>query len=113
LLQIAAPTLYPAGPAGLANDIGGLAAALGEHALCLSGDRDASGNPDHPAPKPSRHDIATCCFWHGGTALAPDFAAHFEPVVFDRHRAIFTAVAQSPARRLTGAVGARAPPIQA
>jgi len=113
LLQIATPTLYPVGQVHPANDIGDLSAALGEHALCLSADRDASGRPEYPGPKPARHEMAACCFWHGGTALAADCGAHFEPVVFARPPGISTPGPEIPARRRTGAVGARAPPIQA
>ncbi|MBV9202265.1 MAG: hypothetical protein JOY83_21550 [Alphaproteobacteria bacterium] len=113
LLQVAAPTVYPAGQVQFANDTGGLSAALGEHALCLSRVQDASGDPDHPAPKPAHHEVAACCFWHGGTALVADCGAHFEAVVFARPSGIFGSVTQIPARRLTGAVGPRAPPIQA
>ena len=71
LLQIiSVPTLHWPGPLGLANDSGDLSAALDEHALCLSGDRNTSDNPTDQAPKPVHHNSALCCFWHGNTALA-------------------------------------------
>ena len=111
LLQIAAPTLYPAGLLRLANGAGDLSPAVGEHALCLSGNRDGSGNPSHPAPKPAHHELAACCFWHGNTtlALAPD--AKLELVLFARSLLGFTPSEQAGPRGLTGSIGARAPPI--
>jgi hypothetical protein len=111
LLQvISVPTLHWPGPLGLANDSSDLSAALDEHALCLSGDRNTSDNPTDQAPKPVHHNSALCCFWHGYTALAQAPAAALEPVAFARSGVIFTLSAQAPARRLTGAIGARAPP---
>jgi hypothetical protein len=110
LLQIAIPTLHPL---GLANGAGDLSTAFDEHALCLSGDRNSRDKPGDSAPKPVHHEFAACCFWHGSTALAPAPAALLEPVAFARSGIIFTASTKAPARRLTGANGARAPPIQA
>jgi hypothetical protein len=101
LLQIiSVPTLHWPGPLGLANDSGDLSAALDEHALCLSGDRNTSDNPTDQAPKPVNRN----------TALALVLGAPLELVAFARSRGIFTPSAQAPARRLTGAIGARAPP---
>ena len=113
MLQVAAPTLYLASPVPLADDAGGLAAAFGEHALCLAGDRDTSGNPSYPASKPVHHNLALCCFWHGNAipALVPD--AKLELVSFARSLLGFTPSEQAWLRRLTGSIGARAPPIQA
>jgi hypothetical protein len=111
LLQIiSVPTSHWPGPLGLANDSGDLSAALDEHALCLSGDRGTSDIPSDQAPKPAHHEFAACCFWHGNTALALAPGADLQPVAFARSRSIFTPSAQAPARRLTGAIGARAPP---
>jgi len=113
VLQIAAPTLYPAGPLRLANDAGGLSAAFGEHALCLSGDRDASGNPSYPTPRPAHHEVAACCFWHGNTTLALVPDAKLELVSFVQPLLSFPPSEQAWLRRLTGSIGARAPPFQA
>ena len=111
LLQvISVPTSHWPGPLGLANDSGDLSGALDEHALCLSGDRNTSDNPTDQAPKPVHHNSALCCFWHGNTALALVLGAPLELVAFARSRGIFTLSSQAPARRLTGAIGARAPP---
>jgi hypothetical protein len=111
LLQIiSVPTLHRPGPLGPANDSGDLSAALDEHALCLSGDRNTSDNPTDEAPKPVHHNSALCCFWHGNTALALVLGAPLELVAFARSRGIFTLSRQAPARRLTGAIGARAQP---
>ena len=114
LLQIiSVPTLHWPGLLRLANDSGDLSAALDEHALCLSGDRNTSDNPTDQAPKPVHHNSALCCFWHGYTALAQAPAAALEPVAFARSGVIFAPWKQVSPRRLTGAMGARAPPIQA
>jgi hypothetical protein len=114
LLQIiSVPTLHWPGPLGLANDSSDLSAALDEHALCLSGDRNTSDNPTDQAPKPVHHEFAACCFWHGNAALALAPAAALEPVTFARSGVVFAPWKQVSQRRLTGAIGARAPPIQA
>ena len=114
LLQIiSVPTLHWPGPLGLANDSGDLSAALDEHALCLSGDRNTSDNPTDQAPKPVHHEFAACCFWHGNAALALAPAAALEPVTFARSGVVFAPWKQVSPRRLTGAIGARAPPVQA
>jgi len=113
LLQIAAPSFYSAGPLPLANDAGDLSAAFGEHALCLSGDRDASGNPSYPAPKPVRHEVAACCFWHGNSTLALVPDAKLELVSFVEPLRGFPPSEQVWLRRLTGSIGARAPPFRA
>jgi hypothetical protein len=110
LLQIAVPSLHPP---GLANAIGDLSAAFDEHALCLSGDRGTSDRPSDQTPKPAHHDFAACCFWHGHMALALAPGANLEPVAFAPSRSILTPAPQALARRLTGAIGARAPPTQA
>jgi hypothetical protein len=113
LLQIAVPSLHPPGQFGLANDAGDLSAAFDEHALCLSGNPGTSDNPSDRAPKPVHHDSTACCFWHGNTLLALAPSANLEPAAFALSRSILSPSAQAPARRLTGAIGARAPPTQA
>jgi hypothetical protein len=113
LLQITTPSLHPPGQVRLANDAGDLSAALDEHALCLSGDRGTPDNPSDQAPKPVHHDSAACCFWHGNTGLALAHGVNLELVAFARSRSVFTPHTPAPARRLTGAIGARAPPTQA
>jgi hypothetical protein len=113
LLQIAAPTLYPASRLRLVNDAGDLSAVFGEHALCLSEDRDASGSPSYPAPKPAHHEVAACCFWHGNSTLALVPDAKLELVSFVQSLLSFTPSEQAWLRRLTGTIGARAPPLQA
>jgi hypothetical protein len=113
LLQIAVPTLHPPGLPGLANDTGDLSATLDEHALCLSGDRGTSDSPSDQTPKPVHHEFAACCFWHGCTALALAPGSNLQLVVFAPSRGIFTPATQALARRLSGAIGARAPPTQA
>jgi len=101
------------GPLGPANYSGDLSAALYEHALCLSGDRNTSDNPTDQAPKPVHHNSTLCCFWHGCTALALAPGSNLQLVAFAPSRGIFTPATQALARRLSGAIGARAPPTQA
>jgi hypothetical protein len=114
LLQITTPSLHPPpGQVRLANDAGDLSAAFDEHALCLSGDRGTPDNPSDQDPKPVHHDSAACCFWHGNTGLALTPGANLELVAFARSRSVFTPNAPTSARRLTGAIGARAPPVSA
>jgi hypothetical protein len=113
LLQTAIPSLHPLGQLGLANDAADLSAAFDEHALCLSGDPGTPENPSDQAPKPAHHQSAACCFWHGTTALALAPAVNLELVAFARSRSVFTPDTPAAARRLTGAIGARAPPARA
>jgi hypothetical protein len=113
LLQIATPILHPAGPFPLGSDAGVFADAFDEHALCLSGDRSTPNNTTDQTPKPVNHNLALCCFWHGNAALAPAPDIKLELVAFARRHSTFTPETRTATRRLTGAVGARAPPIQA
>ena len=113
LMQITIPILHSSTPLGLANKAGDLSAAFDEHALCLSGDPGTSDNPSDQAPKPVHHEPAACCFWHGSTGLALASGVNLEPVAFARSCGVFTPHTLVSARRLTGAIGARAPPTQA
>jgi hypothetical protein len=113
LLRITIPILHPASALGLANDAGDLSAAFDEHALCLSGDRGTPDDPSDHAPKPVHHESAACCFWHGNTGLALAPGVNLELVAFARSHSVFGLHTPAPARRLTGAIGARAPPIKA
>jgi hypothetical protein len=86
LLQIAVPGLHRPILLIFANSAGDLNGAYDEHTLCLvrgSGDP----NPQAPAdqiPKPTHHDLAACCFWHGGTAFALTPTATTEPIKLAR-----------------------------
>src|SRR5215469_5575317 len=86
LLQIAVPTLHRPILLVFLNGAGNLKGAYDEHALCLArGSSDPT--PETPAdqvPKPTRHDLAACCFWHGGTGFALAPAETIEPVSFER-----------------------------
>ncbi len=113
LLQIAIPSLHPPGQLGLANEAGDLSAAFDEHALCLAGHPGTPENPSDQAPKPVHHESAACCFWHGNTALALAPGVNLKLVAFARRRTVFRPHTPAPARRLTGAIGARAPPARA
>jgi hypothetical protein len=106
--------LHPPVPLSLINDAGELSATFDEHALCLSGDRGTPpDSPSDQAPKPVHHEFAACCFWHGCTALAPVPGANLVLVAFALPRSILTPPTRAIARRLTGAIGARAPPASA
>lgn len=112
LLQIAIPSSHPPGQLGLANEAGDLSAAFDEHALCLSGDRSTADDPSDHAPKPLRHKSAACCFWHGNMGLALSPGANLELVAFSRTCSVFTPRTTDAVRRLTGTIGARAPPMR-
>jgi hypothetical protein len=114
LLQIVATSiLHPPGALDLADLAREFTVALDEHALCLSGDRGSAENPSDQTPKPAQHESGSCCFWHGNAAIALTPGAKVEPVAFARWRSKLTASRLVHARRLTGAIGARAPPISA
>ena len=113
LMQITIPILHSSTPLGLANKAGDLSTAFDEHALCLSGDPGTSDNPSDQAPKPAHRESAACCFWHGNTGLALASGVNLELVAFARSCGVFTPHTLVSARRLTGAIGARAPPTQA
>ena len=113
LLQTALPGLHAPVPSGFKSAAGEFSAGLDQHALCLAQRAGDSETPSDQAPKPLHHEFAACCFWHGNTGLALTPAAALEPVAFARSGVVCAPSAQVPARRLTGAIGARAPPIQA
>jgi hypothetical protein len=113
LVQIAIPGSHPPGHLSLANHAADLSAPFDEHALCLSEDPGTPDNPSDQAPKPVHHESAACCFWHGNTALALAPGVNLELLAFARSRSVSTPHTPAPARRLTGAIGARAPPVRA
>jgi len=113
LLQTALPGLHTPVPSGFTSAAGELSAGLDEHALCLAQRGGDSETPSDQAPKPVHHGLAACCFWHGNTGFAPTPAATLEPVAFARSVVVFAPWKRVSPRRLTGAIGARAPPIQA
>jgi hypothetical protein len=108
---IAAPVLHQPAPVGFAGT-GSFPVVFDEHALCLSGDPAASESPTDQSPKPARHHFAFCCLCHGNAALGLAPQVRFEPVPFARSDRIFPPSEEAPARRLSGTVGARAPPIR-
>jgi hypothetical protein len=108
------PILHARGALSFAKNSGDISAALDEHALCLSGDRGTtSDSPSDQTPKPVDHEISACCLWHGSAALALVPGANLERIAFAPSHSIFTPAEQALARRLSGAIGARAPPTQA
>ena len=113
LLQTALPGLHTPVPTGLKSAAGEFSAGLDQHALCLAQRAGDSETPSDQAPKPAHHEPAACCFWHGNAALALTPAAALEPVAFARSGVVFSPSGQVAPRRLSGAIGARAPPIQA
>jgi len=114
LLQIALPARHSPVLSEGNGSASEFYAAFDEHALCLA--RDRGGDTEAPAkpPKPVHHEFAACCFWHGNAGLGLAPAATFDPVAFTtRSGAAFTPSGQAAPRRLTGALGARAPPLRA
>ena len=113
LLQTVLPGLHTSVPTGLKSAAGEFSAGLDQHALCLAQRAGDSETPSDQAPKPAHHELAACCFWHGNAALALAPAATLEPVAYARSGVIFAPWNQVSPRRLTGAIGARAPPLRA
>jgi len=113
LLQTALPGLHNSVSSGFKSAAGEFSTALDEHALCLAQGSGNSETPSDQAPKPVHHEFAACCFWHGNAGLALTPAAALEPVAFARSAVVFAPWKQVSSRRLTGAIGARAPPAQA
>jgi hypothetical protein len=112
LLQTALPGLHTWVSSGF-KTAGEFSAGLDQHALCLAQKTGDNETPSDQAPEPLHHEFAACCFWHGNAAVALAPAATLEPVAFVRSGLGPTPSEQVPARRLTGAIGARAPPIEA
>ena len=113
LVQIALPGLHTPVASGFKTALGELSVGLDEHSLCLAPRRGDIERPSDQAPRRTHHELAICCFWHSNTALALAPSANLEPVAFARPAVKFAAFAQVPWRRVSGAIGARAPPIQA
>jgi hypothetical protein len=114
LLQIAVPSLHRPILISFQNSAGALNGAYDEHALCLALDRSlpTPEAPTDPAPKPTPHDLAPCCFWHGsaGFALAP--AEAIEPVTFERLVVNFSPLLDDVRTLLPATVRARGPPVR-
>jgi hypothetical protein len=113
LLQTALPGLHTLVPSGFKSAAGEFSAGLDQHALCLAQRADDGETPGDQAPKPLHHELAACCFWHGNAAFALAPAAALEPAAFARSGFVFALRKQVSPRRLTGAIGARAPPVRA
>jgi len=101
----------------MADPARGLAAAFGEHALCLA----AAGNPstrpggESPAEPGSHpdHDPAKCCQSHApGAVVLPDTGSAIR-ILFARPNDRFAAGAALPTDRSLGHAWARAPPFAA
>jgi hypothetical protein len=113
LLQTALPGVHTPVPSGFNSAAGEFSAGLDQHALCLAPRADDGETPSDQAPKPLHHELAACCFWHGNAAFALAPAAALETVAFARSGFVFALRKQVSPRRLTGTIGARAPPVQA
>jgi hypothetical protein len=113
LLQTALPGLHTPVSSGFKSAAAEFSAGFDPHALCLAQRGGDSETPSDQAPNPVHHEFAACCFWHGNTGLALAPAATLEPVAYARSGVVFVPWKQVSQRRLTGAIGARAPPIQA
>jgi len=113
LLQTVLPGLHTSVPSGLKSAAGEFSAGLDQHALCLAQRAGDSETPSDQSPKPVHHDFAACCFWPGNAALALAPVAGLEPLAFARSGVVLASWKQVSPRRLTGAIGARAPPVRA
>jgi hypothetical protein len=114
LLQIAVPSLHRPILLIFASSAGDLNGAYDEHALCLArGSGDP--NPEAPAdqvPKPTHHDFAGCCFWHGGTGFALDPTATTESIRFSRSEVHFDPPRDDVRTLFLVTVRARGPPLR-
>jgi hypothetical protein len=109
-LRLAWPGLPPLSPEAA------LAAAFGEHALCVSeasaGDIGQSLPPgESPAPRHAGHDEAGCCQWHASSAVMPSGAATATRIAFPTRVELALAADSSPPRRGLGGPQARGPPL--
>jgi hypothetical protein len=105
-LRLALPVSMPAPPQFDA------AAALGEHALCLSGDRAAVPReaPRAPPGEHAEHNGLGCCLWHVATAfLLPRIDPPLRPAFAASLPAVAAPAATAPSRT-AGLVQARGPP---
>jgi hypothetical protein len=92
---------------------GSLAAAFGEHALCLAAAADPASNREAP-PGPAGHadhDAAKCCQSHAAGELALPGAGAAIRVVFATPVDRFVAADAAPVAGSVGHVWARAPPL--
>jgi hypothetical protein len=114
LLQMAIPSLHRPILLNFENSAGELYGAYDEHALCLArGSSDPS--PEAPAdqvPKPTHHDLAACCFWHGCTGFALTATSTIEPVTFARSEVHFNSALDDVQILFAVTVRARAPPVR-
>jgi hypothetical protein len=114
LLQIALPGSHGLEPQDPANGAGDFSAAFDEHALCRAqSSGDDTERPEDQAPTADHHGFAACCFWHSATALVSAPAATPEPVAYVESTIFGAPAPQFFSRRLTGTLGARAPPARA
>jgi hypothetical protein len=114
ILQIAVPSLHRPILLNFANSAGDLNGAYDEHALCLArGSGDPSPEaPADQAPKPTHHDLAACCFWHGATGFALTPTATIEPVTFAKSAVHFNPPLGDARTLFPVTVRARAPPVR-
>jgi hypothetical protein len=114
LLQIVVPSLHRPILLTSQNNASNLNSAYDEHALCLA---QGSGdpNPEAPAdqvPKPTHHDLAACCFWHGSTGFALAPTATIEPITFQRSVVDFNPLLDDVRTLFPATVRARGPPVR-
>ena len=107
VLRLAWPGLPPLSPEAA------LAAAFGEHALCVS---DASAGDIGQSSPPGKsghagHDEAGCCQWHASSAVMPSGAATAKRIAFPTRVEPALAADSSPPRRGLGGPQARGPPL--
>jgi hypothetical protein len=114
LLQIAIPGLHRPTLAISISSTGDSYGAYDEHALCVAWTSSDPG-PAAPAdqvPKPTRPDLAACCFWHGGTGFALAPTAIIEPVTFAGSAVDFHPLPVDVRTLFPVTIRARAPPVR-
>lgn len=107
LLQITFPSAQTSSLLGSGNGAPDLV-----HALCVGSHGGTAEAPVNQIPNTAHHTHAACCFWHGSTGLVPVPAATAELIEFAHSAVVFTGARQATPPRLTGSVGARAPPAR-
>jgi hypothetical protein len=115
LLQIAVPGLHRPILLIFQNSASDLSGAYDEHALCLaqrSGDHPTPEAPADQVPRPTHHNLAACCFWHGTTGFALAPTATTKPITFQSSVADFNLLLDDCRTLFPATVRARGPPVR-
>jgi hypothetical protein len=113
LLQIALPGSHALERRDLANGASEFSTEFDEHALCRARNAGNTEGPGDQAPVGDHHGFAACCLWHGAAGPAAGPTATLGPIAYVQLAIYVKPTRLLAARFLTGALGARAPPIRA